>query len=148
MASKVKTTFSDEQYYRRNNETGELEPVEMKVINQEWEKGKDQGFMKIWLGHIMSALDEIGNKKLEVVKFILENMDKNMNVLIMTQKEIAEEVGVSSRTVNRTIKALEQSNFLTAKTGAYYINPNVILRGTREKRLNILYKYNAIKNNK
>jgi len=149
MANKVKTTFLEEEIYRRNPETGELEELDVKIIEQEFNNDdKDNGFMKIWLGHVMSALDEIGNKKMEVVKFMLEKMNKNMNMLAMTQQEIADEVGVSSRTVNRTIKALERSDFITAKTGVYVINPNAIIRGTKEKRLNVLNIYKSIQDQK
>jgi len=69
-------------------------------------------------------------------------------MLAMTQQEIADEVGVSSRTVNRTIKALERSDFITAKTGVYVINPNAIIRGTKEKRLNVLNIYKSIQDQK
>ena len=137
-----KTTVGAETLYRINKETGEYEEVPCQVVEREIHK--DSNFMKIWLGHIMTALNEVGNKKLEVVKFILENMDKRTNLLVMTQKEMAEKIGVSSRTVNRAIKALEKANFLRAKTGAYYINPDVIFRGGHSQRMNVLTTYRKV----
>ena len=134
-------TVGAETLYRKN-ENGELEEVPCQVVEQKI--NKDSNFMKIWLGHIMAALDEVGNKKLKVVKFLLENMDKRTNLLVMTQREMADNIGVSSRTVNLTLKALEKANFLTAKTGAYYINPNVIFRGGHEQRMNVLTTYHKV----
>jgi DNA-binding transcriptional ArsR family regulator len=139
--SKSKTQVGNETLYRINEKTGEYKEVHCQIIEQEVEK--DTNFVKVWLGHMLAALDEIGNKKIEVVKFILENMDKRTNLLIMTQKEISEKSGVSYRTVNRTIKALEEADFLTPKGagGVYYIFPGSIFRGGHKKRMNVLYKY-------
>ena len=43
------------------------------------------------------------------------------------------------------MKSLIESNFLQQiNQGAYRINPNIIFKGTRSGRLNVLYQYNSL----
>ena len=119
-----------------NRDSGEI--MEMDVIEQE---ERDFNFHKLWLGHIIQALDIIGNQKIKVVNFIMENANKD-NLVIGTQREIAKKIGSSTTTVNQTIQALIEADFLTqVQQGVYRINPNVLFKGGRNGRLNILIKY-------
>lgn len=93
-----------EQYI--NQRTGEIQ--EMQVINiQE----RDFNFHKIWLEHILTSIDLIGNQKTKLAFWIMNNLDKE-NRLIMTQREIAARTKMSTKTVTDTLKALMNSNFL------------------------------------
>lgn len=120
-------------------DTGELN--EMHVISIE---ERDANFHKIWLGHIVQALDLIGNQKIKVVNYILTNLNSD-NLFIKTQRDVAEELKISYRTVALTFKALQAADFMRQpKRGIYQINPNVIFKGGKEKRLNILLQYQAL----
>src|SRR5699024_11420502 len=68
-------------------------------------------FHKIWLGHMLESLDMIGNQKIRVAMFIMENINKE-NELIMTYRVIAEKTNTSLQTVSETMKALQESNLL------------------------------------
>ena len=111
-----------EQYI--NQRTGEIQ--EMQVINiQE----RDFNFHKIWLEHILTSIDLIGNQKTKLAFWIMNNLDKE-NRLIMTQREIAARTKMSTKTVTDTLKALMNSNFLQKiHSGAYRINPDVLFKG-------------------
>lgn len=123
-----------------NQSTGEIQ--DMQVVSIE---DRDFNFHKIWLAHIINTLDIIGNKKVKLVFWIVENLNKE-NQLIMTYRQIAEKSGISIDTVNDTMKALIESNFLVRiNQGAYQVNPDVLFKGTRTGRLNVLYQYNEIK---
>ena len=62
----------------------------------------------------------------------------------MTYRQISEKSGISYQTVSRTMKSLIESNFLQQiNQGAYRINTNIIFKGTRSGRLNVLYQYNS-----
>ncbi len=89
----------------------------------------------------MQTLDIIGNQKIRVVNYILENINSE-NLFVGTQRAIAENIEASTKTVNVTIKALIDSDFMTfVQDGVYRVNPNVIFKGSKNKRMNILYKY-------
>lgn len=126
--------IGQEQYIRAG--TGEVE--EFQVINIE---DRDFNFHKLWLGHIINSLELIGNQKTKLAFWIIEQLDYE-NKLCMTQRQIAEKSGISLQTVARTMKALQECNFIQAiNQGCYRVNPNVIFKGTRGNRLNVLYKY-------
>lgn len=119
-----------------NKQTGEIE--EMNVISIE---ERDANFHKLWLGNILSHIDLIGNQKAKLAFWILDNLDSE-NKLTMTQKQIAEKTKISIQTVNLTIKTLINSNFLIKiNMGAYRINPDIIFKGGKNDRMNVLYKY-------
>src|SRR5699024_7575800 len=63
---------------------GEKETMQVTNIEE-----RDANFHKIWLGHMLESLDMIGNQKIRVAMFIMENINKE-NELIMTYRVIAE----------------------------------------------------------
>lgn len=121
-----------------NQDSGEIE--DFQVVNIE---ERDFNFHKIWLNHIINSLDLIGNQKTRLAFWIVDNLDKE-NKLTMTYRQISEKSGISYQTVSRTMKSLIESNFLQQiNQGAYRINTNIIFKGTRSGRLNVLYQYNS-----
>lgn len=137
---KVKV-IGTESYIKQD--TGEIK--EMQVINVE---ERDFNFHKVWLGHIINSIDLIGNQKTKLAFWIIENLNKE-NQLIMTQRKIAEKTGMSIQTVSLTIKALVESNFLVKiNSGAYRVNPNVLFKGGKTDRLNVLIEYTNEKQEK
>lgn len=133
--TRKKTKVVGKQAYI-NPITGELVEMYVSTIEE-----RDCNFEKIWLGHIAQALDIIGNKKMKVVTYIMQNRT-NDNLFTKTQMEIEQESGVSRKTVHKTLKALQEADF-TAKihSGLYRVNPDVIFKGTRNNRMNILLMY-------
>mgnify|MGYP001016034675 FL=1 len=119
-----------------NQETGEMNEVQ--VINIE---EREANFHKIWLSHILNSIDLIGNQKTKLAFWILDNIDSE-NQLIMTQRKIAKNSGISLYTVSETLKVLMDSNFLQKiNSGAYRVNPNVLWKGGKSARMNVLFKY-------
>lgn len=147
MKKKKTVTFASETIYRAD-ENGNLQPLPAEVINEEWEEEQDINFDKIWLGSVMEALEQVGNKKIKVASYILNQRDKNTNYLIKTQREIAKECGVSLQTVSSTLKALEDANLIVGKSGIYQVNPERIAKGKHNKRMAILRIYQQNKSSK
>ena len=102
---------------------------------------QDVNWHKLWITHLISALDIVGNKKMKVVNYILDNLDWNSNVLIKTQQEIAKEAGIGFNTVNTTIKMLVDKKFLKVKTGVIMLNPDIIAYGSHNKRAHLLITF-------
>lgn len=130
---KVKV-IGTETYIKQD--TGELS--EMQVISIE---ERDANFHKLWLGHIIQSIDLIGNQKTKLAFWILENLDTE-NKITMTYRQISEKSKMSYQTVYRTMNALLDSNFLTKiNSGAYRVNPDVLFKGGKGQRLNVLFQY-------
>lgn len=124
-----------------NQATGEIN--EMQVIDIE---ERDANFHKLWLGHILNSIDLIGNQKTKLAFWILDNLNSE-NQLIMTQREISEKTGIARGTITSTIKALIDSNFLKMQqVGVYQVNPDVLFKGGKNARMNVLLKYHENKN--
>ena len=119
-----------------NRDTGEI--TDMQVVSIE---ERDANFHKLWLGHILQSIDLIGNQKTKLAFWLLDNLDKE-NKITMTYRQIADKSGISYQTVYRTMAALIDSNFLIKiNGGAYRINPEVIFKGGKNDRLNVLFQY-------
>jgi DNA-binding transcriptional ArsR family regulator len=119
-----------------DRETGEL--VDCRVVRI---ADADANFEKLWLGHILEAIDEIGNAKMKVLMFLLSNRDKHNNSVITTNRKLAEATGISLDTVSRTLVALKKNKIITRTTGVIFLNPDVVFKGGRQKRMNVMIRY-------
>ena len=104
-----------------------------------------QGFMITYLGTIIEMIETLGNKKMQVVKHILQNMDKSTNTYLTSTRELATKTGVGRNTVVETLKLLDESQIITRRLGAIMIHPHLIHRGKASKEKALLtrfYKFN------
>ena len=123
-----------ETYIRQSD--GLIEDMQVISIEE-----RDFNFHKIWLEHILSSIDIIGNQKTKLAFWIMNNLDKE-NRLIMTQRTIADKTGMSTKTVTETLKALISSNFLQkVQSGVYRVNPDIVFKGGKNDRINVLLQY-------
>lgn len=58
---------------------------------------------------------------MQIVKYILKNMSKSDNILLITNKELVEKTKVGINTVTDTLKTLEKANIIQRRTGAIMI---------------------------
>ena len=119
-----------------NRDTGEIH--EMQVVNIE---ERDANFHKIWLSHVIQAMDLIGNQKIRFAFWLMEQMNSE-NQIIMTFRKMCDKSGMSNDTVTRTVKALVESNFLVKiQAGVYQVNPDMIFKGGKGSRMNVMLSY-------
>ena len=117
-------------------DTGEIKNMQVIDIEE-----RDFNFHKVWLGHILNTIELIGNQKTKLAFWIIDHLNKE-NQLIMTQRKIAEQTGISLETVRKTMKALMDSNFLLKiNSGAYMVNPDALFKGGKTDRMNVLIQY-------
>lgn len=124
-----------------NKETGE-EIVTDEVIK----KTPRNGFMITYLSAIIQLIDSLGNKKMQVVKYVLNNMDKSTNSLIITTRELALKSDVSIKTVVETLKVLEEAQIVVRKTGAIMIHSSLLHRGNESKEQYLLARFQEWEN--
>jgi predicted transcriptional regulator len=122
-----------------NKRTGE--EIEVPVIYQD---AKDSNFVKIWLACFLLGLEELGNKKIKVLVYLLENRIASHNMIAKTLQEIATEAGVSYPTVFKTIQILERKNLIKRKTGVIYLSPSMIFKGTHDNRMRFMYEFRNV----
>lgn len=119
-----------------NTATGEL--TEMQVTSIE---DRDFNFTKIWMKNFIATMDIVGNQKTRFCYWIIDHLNRD-NILIGTQRKLSEKSGVSLQTVNLTMKLLMDADFLRKQSsGVYIVNPDIVFKGTKAKRMNILNEY-------
>lgn len=129
-----------EQYI--NQSTGEL--VELDLI-ESVDYEKDINFYKIFLKKFDTVLDKIGNQKIRVFIWILEHISWD-NKLPYTFRQISKETGTSYAVVAKTMKNLQEIDFLRKhNTGMYIVNPDIIFRGTYQRRCRVAMEYDRLK---
>ena len=121
-----------------NTRTGELEQMQVTSIED-----RDFNFTKMWMNNFISTLDIVGNQKTRLCFWIIDHVDKE-NRLIGTYRTIASQSGMSLDTVRITMKLLMDADFMRkAQNGVYVINPNLVFKGTRNARMNVLNQFTS-----
>ena len=121
-----------------NTRTGELEQMQVTSIED-----RDFNFTKLWMKNFISTLDIVGNQKTRLCFWIIDHVDKE-NRLIGTYRTIASQSGMSLDTVRITMKLLMDADFMRkAQNGVYVINPNLVFKGTRNARMNVLNQFTS-----
>lgn len=125
-----------------NQETGEIREFD------EFEKpiGRNQPFMITYLAEIINLIDTLGNKKMQVVKYILNNMNKSDNSLIITTRELSEKSKVGFNTVIETLKILDNAGIIERRTGAIMISPKLMNNKKADGEASLMIKYRNFSN--
>jgi DNA-binding transcriptional regulator YhcF (GntR family) len=126
--------------YRRyiDEETGEVHIVP--VMNH-YGKG-NKNFDMVFYGHLLEILNDLGNKKIQVLQHIIKNREKANNTFIGTVRDIAASLNISFPTVQGTLVLLEDKGVIKRKTGVIYIDADLISDGRFKDR--IMHVYNNI----
>lgn len=125
-----------------NVDTGEIVDFQTSRIEQ-----RDFNFEKVWIDSFLASLDLIGGKKFSVARWIIENRNKE-NQVIGTIRSIAEQTETSTKTVQEVINALMGCGFMRRiQSGVYMIDPNTIFKGSRNARMGVAQIYQSIPEN-
>lgn len=110
----------------KNIVTNEIHELEFRTKDN---KRTDRNFHKIWIKDLSEVLLMIGNQKVKVFCYILDNMDFN-NKIIGSIRKIAKKLELSNETVSQTIKALKVDNKIRQiQEGVYMVNPDLVCKG-------------------
>lgn len=133
-----------QEYYQQiNPATGEI-IGDVKTVDVVVREVSRAGFSITYLATIINMIDNIGNKKMQVVKYILQKMDSN-NKLSETVREIATGSGCSLQTVNDTLKVLENCGIIARKTGTVMLSPKLIHKGNAARERFLMTKFYEVK---
>lgn len=133
-----------QEYYQQiNPETGEI-IGDVKTVDVVVREVSRAGFSITYLATIINMIDNIGNKKMQVVKYILQKMDSN-NKLSETVREIAAGSKCSLQTVNDTLKVLEECGIIARKTGTVMLSPKLLHKGNAARERFLMTKFYEVK---
>lgn len=144
MAGNKSFELREQEYYQQVDEEGK--PIgDVKVVDVVAKEAKRNHFHITYLATIVSLIENVGNKKMQVVKYILQNMDSN-NKLSETVREIAAGSQCSLQTVNDTLKILEDCGIISRKVGTVMLSPKLVHKGNVQRERYLMLKFNEIKN--
>jgi predicted transcriptional regulator len=128
-----------------NSETGEIR--EFAVVDKPY--SSDYNFHKIWLEDLAKVLDILGGAKFRVFSHILKIVNPYSNEVGFTLRELENELSISTKTINEVVKKLIEANFMKkVRIGTYKINPKMLVKGTHDKRVGLMLKYDELHNDK
>lgn len=117
--------------------TGEVVDVQRVIVTTP----TDCDFDKIWVAQLALAVELVGGAAVRVLTQLIKSRNCD-NLVILSQREIAEAAGVDKATVNRTIKLLIGKRIVVQiRGGVYQLSPGMIWRGTHDKRMRVLVEY-------
>lgn len=123
-----------------NPETGETEKYDNMLVRRVI---GDFDYNKVFLFNLLEGLGVIGGAKFQASMWILKHKDEN-NLVVITAEQLAKECKISIKSAQRTLQMLQESNFLTRPKGTrglYQINPDMIFKGSHNKRMSVLTVY-------
>jgi len=120
--------------YKGSQRLIDEESGEVIEVDKLYRKQTSGNFVKAYIVQLISMLDMIGGKKLKIVNYILDNVHLSNNTMIATVREIAGGTNTSTKTVNTTLKILEEGNIIKRRTGALMLNPELLMRGDDQKQ--------------
>jgi len=96
-----------------------------------------------WRNEETGETKQIGNTKIKVLMYILDNISPYDNTFCGTVREIAKESETSTATVQRVLNILtNEADFLVKiRVAQYQVNPNIIAKGGSNKRLGLMVHY-------
>lgn len=102
---------------------------------------RDTNFYKVFLEEFTRCIEKIGNQKIKVFCWVLNNIGKN-NQFSYTYRQIADKTNTSYSVVAETMRTLLDIDFFRKEGKILVINPDILFKGTYRRRKGVLRQYN------
>lgn len=145
VGKKTIVQLKEQEYWLRCDKDGAIIDGEIKTVDVVIKEIPRTGFAITYLSSIVQMIESIGNKKMQVVKYILAHMDSN-NKLSETVREISKGSGCSLQTVNETLKVLADCGIIARKTGTVMLSPKLIHKGNAKRERYLMTKFFEVQN--
>lgn len=129
----------------RKRQIMDMETGEVMLVDQITKRRYGtKNFWKCYLMDFLTVLGIIDSRQLDVFVYIAENTNPSNNTFIGTYAKISKDVGVSSRTIAKIMKKLQENNFIKkVQNGVWLVNPNILMKGGDHKRQILLSYYES-----
>lgn len=111
----------------------------IKVVKDVDQSRPGEWWWKVMLSDLLDLLEDISGKQTQALRAILAQFDPHSGIVIVSQKELAEQAHCSLNTVNKVIKMMIKHDLIRMpKKGVYTINPAFMSQGGA-RRFNALW---------
>ena len=126
---------------RRVKDLDSGEIFEIDYIKKTTDRRLKGGWKRVYLGDFLEVLLEIGNTKIKVFVFVVNNVDTN-NKLTMSILQVSEKVGISYKTTHETFKKLAEKGLIRKYGTAWVVMPSFVSTfGSDAKNARLLTEY-------
>lgn len=126
---------------RRVKDLDSGEIFEIDYIKKTTDRHLKGGWKRVYLGDFLEILLEIGNTKIKVLEFILNNVDSN-NKLTMSMRQVSIKIGISYQTTFETFKKLSEKGLIRKFGTAWVVMPSFVSTfGSDAKNARLLTEY-------
>lgn len=99
------------------------------------------GWRRVYLGDFLEILLEVGNSKIKVLEYILNNVDSN-NKLTMSIRKVSERAEISYKTTYDTFKILAEKGLIRKLDTSWVVMPSFVSTfGSDAKNARLLTEY-------
>lgn len=127
----------EEQREFVDTETGEVFKASLIIKN-------DDNFFKVYLHDLAGIYGLTQNRQVDVINYILTNMNDKTNLLSASYEEIATAIKVSKTTVKEVFRKLIKAKAITrVRNAVYMVNPGIISKGKTSKQYRLMIIYNS-----
>ena len=114
--------------------TGEITPIELI-------EDKPGRWDRVYGKALANMLEASGEERVKIIAYLVRHRDYK-NVVIASVRDISEATGCSTRTVLRTLKALDEKNFIhRLRNSVIMFSPHVIRTGRDTAGLAVLRRW-------
>ena len=107
-----------------NMQTGETTDIDQLVSSDTPER-----WDKVYTKNLARMLDVVGDERMKVISYLLRKKD-TYNLVNSTMREIANNVKVSTNTVNKVLKAMQKGDYIhKVKGGKWRLSPRLVWGG-------------------
>ena len=94
---------------------------------------RDTGFYKVFLEEFTHCIEKIGNKKIKIFCWVINNIGRD-NRFSYTYRQIAAKTNTSYSVVAGTMRTLLDIDFFRKEGKVLMINPDILFKGTYRRR--------------
>lgn len=99
-------------------------------------------FWKCYMKDFLNVMKSLSYKQFKVFIYILENVKPSTNLFIATPRKIEKNTGCCRQTVAKTMKILQEQDFIRKiQTGVWIINPDILIKGNDSKQKKLRESY-------
>jgi predicted transcriptional regulator len=116
--------------------TGRIEPIDV------YEAKERYSWERVYAKTLVDMLDMTGESQTKIIAYLIKHKDYK-NVVAATVRKIADETNCSTRTVQRTLKQLLDSDFLhRLQNGLIMFSPHVMRTGRDKAGMAVVRRWN------
>ncbi len=132
----------DDEYRIINMRTGKIQEIKV------YEDTSGKRWDKVWAKTLADLLDLTGESRTKIIAYLLRKKNYE-NVIIATVRNISDDVGVSTKTVNKTLLQMQEAGFIQRlSNGVIMFSPHIMQPGKSWQGVAVMRRWKSTQETK